>query len=146
MTEEQLRRFLGRVAFVPKTSCWAWRGATNAKGYAVFSRTEGSNFAHRAIHEHFGGSVPEGFTIDHLCRDRGCVNPFHLEAVPHRVNVLRGETLAAANAAKTHCPAGHEYNEQNSVRYNGNGGRQCLLCRKRNMAAYKARQRRQVAA
>jgi len=65
--------------------------------------------------------------IDHLCRVRCCVNPDHLEAVTHRENILRGNTFAAVNAAKTHCPKGHEYTPENTRIHTG-GRRQCIAC------------------
>jgi hypothetical protein len=81
---------------------------------------------HRAAWELAGGTIPAGLEIDHLCRNRLCCNPAHLEPVIHRVNVLRGEGLAARNAVKTHCPRGHPYNETNT-RYSA-GRRHCRTC------------------
>jgi late competence protein required for DNA uptake (superfamily II DNA/RNA helicase) len=66
--------------------------------------------------------------IDHLCRNRRCVNPDHLEVVTAQMNTLRGETLAAANAAKTQCDHGHEFTEENTYAYRGH--RHCRECRR----------------
>jgi hypothetical protein len=77
-------------------------------------------------------------TIDHLCRVRHCVNPDHLEAVTCRENLLRGETLQAANVAKTECPQGHPYDEENTYVY-PNGRRDCRTCNAAACARYRAR-------
>jgi DNA-binding transcriptional regulator YiaG len=68
------------------TPCWIWTGSLNAKGYG---RCFGG-MAHRRYYEEYIGPVPEGRTIDHLCRVRNCVNPEHLEAVSHAENCRRG--------------------------------------------------------
>lgn len=119
------------------SGCWLWTGQLQPNGYARFmvgSRSDGSPrkvLAHRWAYEHFIGPIPEGMTIDHVrdrgCRHRNCVNPEHLEAVPHAVNLLRGDTTAARNAAKTHCPAGHPYEGDNLV-VNRKGQRTCRAC------------------
>jgi hypothetical protein len=84
-------------------------------------------FGHRVSYEAFKGPIPDGLTIDHLCRNRACVNPEHLEPVTMRVNCLRGESPAAVHARKTHCPKGHEYSAENTYRHKGNH-RMCKLC------------------
>ena len=82
---------------------------------------------HRAIYEKFVGPIPDGLTIDHLCRNRLCVNPAHLEPVTLAANVLRGESLPAKNARKTHCPKGHPYDETNT-HITKQGWRICKAC------------------
>jgi hypothetical protein len=69
----------------------------------------------------FVGPIPEGYHVDHLCRNRGCVRPDHLEAIPRKENVSQW------NLSKTHCKNGHEYSEANTYRYRGE--RQCKICR-----------------
>jgi HNH endonuclease len=85
------KRFLGLISPEPNTGCWLWSGHTNRKGYAEFNFGGSGNngLAHRWAHEHFVGPIPEGHTIDHLCRMRSCVNPGHLEAVIHAENIRR---------------------------------------------------------
>src|SRR5690606_7991791 len=88
------------------------------------------------------GPISAGLYLDHLCRTPRCVNPHHLEPVTARENSLRGETVLARNLAKTHCPSGHEYTQENTYRAGPakktpNGSRQCRTCvRERKRAAY----------
>lgn len=112
-------------AKVDKTdTCWLWTASTNPKGYGKFGAM--SLAAHRYSYEALVGTIPEGMDLDHLCRVRHCVNPAHLEPVSRRENLMRGETRAAANVLKTHCPAGHQYDEaKTSYR---NGQRHCRAC------------------
>lgn len=112
-------------------SCWLWTACTGseADGYGHFRAGPTDARAHRWLYEHLYGSVPAGLHLDHLCRVRRCVNPDHLEAVPPRVNVLRGVGAAAQAARKTHCPQGHEYTPENTYREPANPRhRQCRTC------------------
>ena len=84
---------------------------------------------HRLTYEWAVGPIPEGLTIDHLCRVRNCVNPEHLEAVTQSENTRRGETTAAKNAAKTHGPQDHPYDEVNTIKYRDGRGSMTRLCR-----------------
>jgi hypothetical protein len=81
------------------------------------------------VYELLVGPVGADLTLDHLCRNRACVNPDHLEPVTIAVNVLRGESPPARNARKTHCPQGHEYTPDNTY-YNQKGWRACATCSK----------------
>src|SRR5688500_12459342 len=100
-------------------ACWLWQGPINRKGYGTFQiKTPLGNwqpeYAHRVAYGLYKGPIPFGLSIDHLCSNRSCVNPEHLEAVTQQVNLLRGKTLQARNLAKTHCPKGHPYDEANT--------------------------------
>ena len=118
------QRFFHYVEFTD--SCWLWRGAL-AHGYGRF-RVEGRLVgAHRYAYEFCVGPIPDGLQIDHLCRVRHCVNPDHMEPVTQRVNILRGEGLAAQHARATHCPHGHPYDKGNTIL--SKGKRFCRICR-----------------
>lgn len=112
----QAARFWTFVMPEPMSGCWLWIGACTPRRhgrYGIFERygcvPRKTNSAHIFAYRLLIGEVPEGCELDHVCRNTQCVNPWHLEAVPRRVNLIRGQTLIAANLAKTHCPAGHEY-------------------------------------
>ena len=112
--------------FTVDNGCWEWTAAKTSEGYGAIgkgSREEGTVLAHRVMYEALVGPIPNGLVIDHLCRNRGCVNPTHMEPVTTRENILRGEGLTAQQARRTHCPAGHSYASKNS-----RGDRICLTC------------------
>ena len=117
----------GPVVVPDLGQCWVWLGATQNCGYGYFGRRVGgkckNTLAHRHSYESFKGPIPAGLTIDHLCFNKRCVNPSHLEAVPNGVNNARGNSLSARNARKTHCPKGHPYDAIYS-----SGGRRCKRC------------------
>lgn len=119
-----------------ETPCWIWQGQLlKPSRYPVFGRR---GLAHRVSYRHFKGEIPDGKEIDHLCSQRECVNPVHLEAVTHKENTMRGRTLTAANAAKTHCVRGHEFTQENTRIIKG-GTRECRICaRNRSNSSSKA--------
>lgn len=129
-------------SFVQKTeTCWLWTGYTANSGYGHISVNSLFVKAHRFGYELLVGSIPSGYDIDHLCRNKACVNPEHLEAVPHRVNVLRGEGLAAREARQTHCKRGHLLGGENvSPSTKKRGLRICRECNRiRSRERYLAR-------
>ena len=127
-------------AKVDKTGpCWRWTACTNGNGYGVLRGHAGMVSAHRFAYELIVGPIPEGLSIDHLCRNRGCVNPDHLEPVTHRVNVLRGVAASAVNARKTECTRGHPLSGAN-LYVNPRGERQCRACDNARRRARRAAQ------
>ena len=102
-------RFWEKVDKTGPNGCWLWTGACSRRGYgAILADFPDRRMlcAHRAAYEMLVGPIPDGLQLDHLCRNRPCVNPAHLEPVTGRENVLRGTGFAAENAAKTHCVRG----------------------------------------
>lgn len=126
------KRFWSRVA---KTEgCWLWKGA-KIWGYGVFAiwiDGQTKNFrAHRVPYELANGRIPNGFEPDHLCRNRACVNPEHIEIVTHRENDIRGVGAPAMNTRKNYCPRGHPLVEGNLVpSVLKKGHRACWTCRR----------------
>lgn len=138
-----LARFLAKIRRDDETGCWGWTAFRSEKGYGQFRVGVRTVRAHRFAYEAMVGPIPDGLTIDHLCRNRGCQNPDHLEPVTSRENTLRGDTAPAHNAAKTHCPAAHPYTPRNTYvsKRNRRDCRACHLERDR-----RARQRRTATA
>jgi hypothetical protein len=124
-------RFMSKVE---KTkSCWIWLGSHVTKEeYGRFWLQGKTVNAHRASWILFKGMIPEDKQIDHLCRNRRCVNPDHLEVVEQKENILRGESLSAKRARQTHCVHGHELSGPNLYIRHG-GGRRCRKCARLRM-------------
>jgi len=122
--------------------CWLFQGA-RAVDYGHVRVGSRIQMAHRIVYEHEVGLIPEGYELDHTCRNPPCVNPAHMDPVPHKVNTLRGVGPTAANAKKTHCPHGHPYDEANT--FHTRWGRQCATCRReRNAARDRKRSGREI--
>lgn len=121
--------------------CWNWCGNKNQKGYGRFKIGAVRVSAHRWSYEHLVGPIPEGLTIDHLCRNTSCVRPDHLEAVTNKVNSLRGYGPTAMNARKTHCSMGHEFSGAN-LATRPDGGRRCRACSNKRSIEGQAKARR----
>ena len=120
-------RFWPKVDRTSPDECWNWTGKLNEDGYGTIRRgpaSEGAEYAHRISYALAFGAIPDGFDVDHACRNHACVNPTHLEAVTHVVNVLRGMSPAAVNARKTVCMRGHN----NWYIKPGGKGRTCRTC------------------
>ena len=138
-SSEQLCRLRTRVernmSCLPDLpGCWIWTGKL-VNGYGSMNTHIGGKHtglpAHRVVYELLVGPIPEGLTLDHLCRVRCCVNPNHLEPVTDKVNILRGTGMSARNIKKTHCSQGHEYTLENTriLRLQRGGlGRSCRTC------------------
>lgn len=113
MTQADTIRFLATTA--PLNYCILPDVNLTEDGYTRLWADGGVRRGHILAYETVKGKVPPGLEIDHLCRNRGCINPHHLEAVTHRENLLRGDTLAARNAAKTVCPRGHSLDDVDNL-------------------------------
>lgn len=135
MKQTVRERLLSKVR-ISETGCWEWLGAASPKGYGRINVDGKNRLAHRISYALFVGPLADDLQIDHLCRNRKCCNPEHLEQVTGRENTLRGESFSAQHARKTHCKRGHEFTADNltpsSFRL---GRRECLKCvRLRNAA------------
>lgn len=125
------KRFDQRVLISPSTACWEWTGCTTKKGYGLIVIDGRRIHVHRYAFARFNGDIPDGLTIDHLCRNRRCVNPVHLEAVTSGTNVLRGNSPTAKNARKSHCANGHPLTPGNLCKIKKNPSRRmCKACRR----------------
>ncbi len=109
--------------------CWNWKRAISDNGYGVVYFNKKNTYAHRVAYADQISPILKGKVVDHLCRNRACCNPSHLEAVSQQTNILRGKGIAAINSAKTSCINGHPYNEQNTYIRPDGTGRHCLVCR-----------------
>ena len=123
--------------------CWEWTAGRSIYGYGRFNLRHHNRLAHAVVYEWLAGPVPEGLVLDHLCRNRGCVRPDHLEAVTNQTNILRGVGVAAQYAGRTHCSHGHEFTPENTgfCEAWGKRARVCLTCRKIRNTAQKSRRR-----
>ena len=109
---------------VAESGCWEWLANRSQKGYGRFKVAGRYEQAHRVSYELARGPIPEGLVVDHLCRNRGCVNPDHMEPVTNAENIARGTW-----ATRTHCLRGHAYTPENTIR-NTYGYRACQACRR----------------
>lgn len=112
------------------TGCMWWTGHIGAGGYGTLWADGKNRKAHRLAYELWVGPVPDGLELDHLCRNRSCICPAHLEAVDHRTNVVRGIGPTSSNASKTHCVNGHPLSGEN-LRITYVGTRMCKACHRR---------------
>lgn len=110
-------------------TCWVLPNTRNADGYIRVSVAGKKIMSHRLALIESGVVIPEGYEVDHLCRNRACCNPSHLEVVTHKQNMERGTGRDRFNAAKTHCCRGHEFTKENTY-VNPRGQRQCKECRR----------------
>lgn len=143
--DARIYHFWKRVDFT--ASCWFWRGpVSQGRGYGLFGfklsdRTIKRVLAHRFAYELCVGVIPDGMTLDHLCRVRHCVNPDHLEPVSLRENVMRGTSTSAINSRKTQCIRGHPFDRWNTYRNPITGKRYCRICANASSVRYRERMR-----
>lgn len=126
LTPARLRAFMRNVEKpAGEDGCWLWRGATNAKGYGVCAMSDG---AHRVAYEWMVGPIADGMEVDHLCRNKQCVNPHHLEPVTSSENVRRAKEHGPF-ALRRYCRRGHALTDKSSWVSPSRGSVMCRACR-----------------
>lgn len=155
--EQRKEGFFKRVQMIPFHGCWEWDGSHNKKGYAVFwhyiKPNQRGQLAHRYSYSVHKGIVPDNMVIDHMCRNRGCVNPHHLRLVTPGINTLENSfAQSALNKAKTMCKRGHPYVDGSfyvGKRFYGSNPsyqRMCKACIKERDKLRYARNKNRIAA
>lgn len=128
-SKRNLAEFIPQNVKRNKRGCWVWQGKQNGQGYGRIGINYRVYMAHRVVYELYVGPIPKGKELDHLCRNRICVNPSHLEPVTRSVNLLRGVNVGAYHRNKKFCRHGHPFNKKNTYVY-PNGWRDCKTCRR----------------
>jgi hypothetical protein len=147
---KHLTRIFSKIRVDQQTGCWVWTGSLNTAGYGANSVANIRGPIHRLLYAWLVEPIPKGLgrgipQLDHVvCDRRSCVNPSHLKLTTARENVLRGTSMAAKHAARTHCNRGHLFPPGNN---RPAGGRRCLLCKRdaRQLAMHREAQRRYIA-
>ncbi len=142
MSKSVLKRFVEKIEHRPDSDCFWWTGCVDSGGYGRF-RAAGRQRAHQFAFFVAYGHPPEGMQIDHICRNRSCVNPLHLRPLTLVENVLCGEGISARNLRKTHCFRDHALAGYNVIRSGGRDGmgRKCRTCQNALNKAYRARKK-----
>lgn len=141
--------FEKNIMRLPFSGCWIWMGRITPEGYAHASYDRRGWAIHRLLYQLFRGPILSE-TLDHLCRVRCCVNPWHLEQVTRGENVMRGIGITAQNARKTECVHGHPLSGDNLLLETRTGGplkRLCRICKMAGLAKWNIlkRERREAA-
>lgn len=128
-----LQRFWSKI--IKTGNCWEWTACVLKNGYGQFTIDQKLYYAHRVSYAIFIGDIPNNLHLDHLCRNRKCVNPDHLEPVTNEENIRRGLTglqRGFQQKSKTHCLKGHPYSGNNLYLRKDRDGRECKKCKRIN--------------
>lgn len=141
-------RLLSKAVINWETACWEWTAYIGQDGYGrIHANGLNGRLAHRVAYELIEGPIPAGLQLDHLCRNRRCVNPAHLEPVTCGENLRRSPLTRNGRGTLTHCPNGHERTAENTYVYSGR--RMCRPCNHTSSKLFYARskaQRKEMAA
>lgn len=137
----EVDRFFAKVQ--QEGDCWVWTACKDGSGYGMFSNSAGrgkkwTERSHRWSYSYFRSEIPAGLEIDHLCRNRGCVNPWHMEPVTPLVNWERGISPWRLNGLKDQCHLGHPFTPDNTY-HHPSGSRVCRRCSAMHREAYEER-------
>lgn len=114
---------------VNTNDCWLFAGTIDKQGYGRIKVTrESSREVHRLVYLDWIGEIPKGLVIDHLCRNRSCINPEHLDPVTIKENILRGREARFGSRADTECGNGHKYKNNSFYVRTDNGSKRCRQC------------------
>ena len=128
-TPADAARFWSKVEKLPDDGCWLWVGARKRNGYGQFKLGGRPLLPHRIAYAWACGPIPDSAQLDHLCRNRACVNPAHLEPVTNRENALRGEHPNVLARRRGRCRAGlHDLTDSINVYVSSDGRRYCRAC------------------
>lgn len=139
LPQEYVIRFLEKIKF--SWSCWEWTGGQNGKGYGQFrTPTKSSAKAHRVAYEYFVGPIEDGMVLDHLCRNRCCVRPDHLEPVTSAENTRRGMSgkYDRSHLRPVECIRGHAFEGENLI-ISKDGSYRCRECKNMRAREYRVR-------
>lgn len=123
-------RFWDKVCVDPASRCWVWQGSLVQKGYGMSTLDGRRTRAHRVAYIVLIGPIPDGLVLDHLCRNRACVNPDHLEPVTLGENSLRGMSPTIVKHRERRCGRGHAVDESNSYVVPSTGLPRCAQCKR----------------
>jgi hypothetical protein len=131
----EIARFHANIEY--SDGCWIWKGYVMNAGYGAFATKNGAMLVHRWSYQHFRDKIPHKMTVDHLCKQKLCANPAHMELVTRAENIKRAGLagIALSESKKTHCPKGHKYSEHGVIYKNGYSeygtqkfARRCSIC------------------
>jgi len=128
LQEKDIERLFSKISF--SSDCWNWKGTKTRLEYGLFFLKGYSFSAHRLCYQFFlEKEIPLNKVTDHLCRNHSCVNPFHLEVVTNKENIVRGNFPPIINSKKTHCKNGHPFDKKNTYLRKNKQHRSCILCK-----------------
>lgn len=133
---EVAERFWAKVSGGDVETCWVWMGALGGHGYGHFNPPHDQVPAHRWSYASLVGDIPDGLVLDHLCCNKRCVNPWHLDPVTHQVNIRRA---LASDFSESYCAHGHEWAAEPPYIRPRDGKRMCRACRREDVRRFRAK-------